>query len=49
MIHRKLRGSKSINERKFLNNRCINIFLSKYVKKCFYLGLENELIKKMQI
>lgn len=38
----KLRGSKSINERKFLNKRCVNIFLSNYVKKCFYSGLEKE-------
>jgi len=38
----KLRGSKSIKERKFLNNRCVNIFLSNYVKKCFYSGLEKE-------
>ena len=38
----KLRGSKSINERKFLNKRCVNVFLSNYVKKQFYLGLEKE-------
>ncbi len=35
-----------MKERNFLNKRCINIFLSKYVKKCFYLGLENKCNKK---
>lgn len=43
---RKLRGSKSVEERNLLNNRCINIFLSKYIKNCFYSGLENKYIKK---
>ncbi len=43
---RKLRGSKSVNERNFLNKRCINIFLSKHIKNCFYLGLENKCNKK---
>lgn len=43
---RKLRGSKSVEERNLLNNRCINIFLSKYIKNCFYSGLENEYNKK---
>lgn len=43
---RKLRGSKSVEERNLLNNRCINIFLSKYIKNCFYSGLENKYNKK---
>jgi len=43
---RKLRGSKTVEERNFLNNRCINIFLSKYIKNCFYSGLENKYNKK---
>ena len=43
---RKLRGSRSVNERNFLNKRCINIFLSKHIKNCFYLGLENKCNKK---
>ena len=43
---RKLRGSKSVEERNFLNNRCTNIFLSKYIKNCFYSGLENKYNKK---
>ena len=29
----KLRGSKSVEERNLLNNKCVNIFLSKYIKK----------------
>ena len=43
---KKLRGSKSVEERNLLNSRCINIFLSKYIKNCFYSGLENEYNKK---
>ena len=43
---RKLRGSRSVNERNFLNKRCINIFLIKHIKNCFYLGLENKCNKK---
>ncbi len=29
-----------------MNNRCVNIFLSKYIKNCFYSGLENKYNKK---
>ena len=36
----KLRGSKTVEERKFLNDRCYNFFLSKYIRNCFYSGLE---------
>lgn len=43
---RKLRGSKTVDERNLLNNKCINIFLSKYIKNCFYSGLENKYNKK---
>lgn len=43
---RKLRGSKSAEERNLLINRCVNIFLSKYIKNCFYSGLENKYNKK---
>ncbi|NDE13027.1 MAG: hypothetical protein EBZ99_05335, partial [Actinobacteria bacterium] len=43
---RKLRGSKSVEERNLLNNKCVNIFLSKYIKNCFYFGLENKYNKK---
>ena len=32
----KLRGSKILSQRKFLDNNCTNIFLSNYIKKCFY-------------
>ena len=32
----KLRGSKILSQRKFLDNNCTNVFLSKYIKKCFY-------------
>jgi glycosyltransferase involved in cell wall biosynthesis len=32
----KLRGSKILSQRKFLNNNCTNIFLSNYIKNCFY-------------
>ena len=32
----KLRGSKILNQRKFLNNNCTNVFLSNYIKNCFY-------------
>jgi glycosyltransferase involved in cell wall biosynthesis len=31
-----LRGSKILSQRKFLDNNCTNVFLSKYIKKCFY-------------
>ena len=30
----KLRGSKTVEERKFLNDRCYNFFLSKYIRNC---------------
>ena len=32
----KLRGSKILSQRKFLNNNCTNVFLSNYIKNCFY-------------
>ena len=32
----KLRGSKNLSQRKFLNNNCTNVFLSNYIKNCFY-------------
>ena len=32
----KLRGSKILSQRKYLDNNCTNVFLSKYIKKCFY-------------
>ena len=32
----KLRGSKILSQRKFLDNNCTNVFLSKYIKNCFY-------------
>ena len=32
----KLRGSKILSQRKFLNDNCTNVFLSKYIKNCFY-------------
>ena len=32
----KLRGSKILSQRKFLNDNCTNVFLSKYIKSCFY-------------
>ena len=32
----KLRGSKTISQRKFLDVNCTNVFLSKYIKNCFY-------------
>jgi glycosyltransferase involved in cell wall biosynthesis len=32
----KLRGSKFLSQRKFLNNNCTNVFLSNYIKNCFY-------------
>jgi len=31
-----LRGSKDLSQRKFLDTNCTNVFLSKYIKKCFY-------------
>ena len=38
----KLRGSKTVEERKFLNDRCYNFFLSKYIGNCFFSGLEKK-------
>ena len=32
----KLRGSKILSQRKFLNDNCTNVFLSKYIKNRFY-------------
>lgn len=32
----KLRGSKILSQRKFLDDNCTNVFLSKYIKNCFY-------------
>jgi len=32
----KLRGSKILSQRKFLDDNCSNVFLSKYIKNCFY-------------
>ena len=32
----KLRGSKTLGQRKFLDENCSNVFLSKYIKNCFY-------------
>ena len=32
----KLRGSKILRQRKFLDDNCTNVFLSKYIKSCFY-------------
>lgn len=32
----KLRGSKILSQRKFLNDNYTNVFLSKYIKNCFY-------------
>ena len=36
----KIRGSKTVEERKFLNDRCYNFFLSKYIRNCFFSGVE---------
>ena len=33
---RKLRGSKVLSQRKFLDDNCTNVFLSKYIKNFFY-------------
>ena len=38
----KIRGSKTVEERKFLNDRCYNLFLSKYIKNCFFSGIEKK-------
>jgi len=38
----KIRGSKTVEERKFLNDRCYNFFLSKYIRNCFFSGLEKK-------
>ena len=38
----KIRGSKTVEERKFLNDRCYNFFLSKYIRNCFFFGLEKK-------
>jgi glycosyltransferase involved in cell wall biosynthesis len=46
---RKLRGSKSVEERNFLKNRCTNIFLSKYIKNCFYSGLKKKYNKNTDV
>jgi glycosyltransferase involved in cell wall biosynthesis len=32
----KLRGSKNLSQRKFLDDNCTNIFLSNYIRSCFY-------------
>jgi glycosyltransferase involved in cell wall biosynthesis len=32
----KLRGSKTLEQRKFLDKNCTNVFLSKYIKNCYY-------------
>jgi glycosyltransferase involved in cell wall biosynthesis len=32
----KLRGSKILRQRKFLDDNCTNVFLSNYIKNCFY-------------
>ena len=37
-----LRGSKTVEERKFLNDRCYNFFLSKYIQNCFFSGVEKK-------
>jgi len=40
----KIRGSKTVEERKFLNERCYNFFLSKNIQNRFFSGVEKKKI-----